>query len=686
MPDQHLAYRPDIDGLRAVAVIAVIGAHAFPTSVPGGFIGVDIFFVISGFLITAILQREITDASFSVGAFYGRRIRRLFPALAIVLGACLLAGHALLFEAEYRQLGWHVAAGSGFFANIALWAEAGYFDRESELKPLLHLWSLGIEEQFYLLWPLLIALALKARASLAVVAVSLALLSFGTNLATAQTQPTAAFFLPFARFWELLLGAALAILQHRRHQYAASSRHAAGQRAHPMGTETCALVGLSLIVLALALLGPDTAFPGWWALLPAVGTALLIGAGPDTWISRRVMATRPLVWIGLISYPLYLWHWPLLSFARILLADVPPSLHLALIGVALLLAIATYRLVELPLRQTSQNMLRRRQTTALLATTLSLLLLAGLLAHQRIPKERLYRISEEISAARRDWEYPGDARAAHNGKTTERVLFLGDSYIQQLYPRIAQFYRQAEPVRSAYFHTAGGCTPVPGITRRSNSGCAAFFERGMELAAAPETSIVVIGGSWLGMTIRGDYVDVDDTPGDVLDFADAATLARVLKHLEHRLAALTAQGKEVHVLLNPPGGHQASPERQEKARFDDSGLLAVKTIPLAEHLARTGRINAQLRTLAESAGAAVIDPADWICADARCHFTDAQGIPYFMDMTHFRASFVRAHVTDFDALLLAAGATNKHRLFQIRQSMPQQHPQLVRQPNEGREK
>ncbi len=375
MPDPHLAYRADIDGLRAVAVSSVIAAHAFPASLPGGFIGVDIFFVISGYLITAILQREIADSSFSVGAFYGRRIRRLFPALAIVLGACLVAGYTLLLEEEYRQLGWHVAAGSGFFANIALWAEAGYFNRESELKPLLHLWSLGVEEQFYLLWPLLLALALKIRARLGLFVTGLTLLSFGINLASAQSQPTAAFFLPFARFWELLLGAALAIFQHHRRP---STTTPDGRHRYLAASETCALAGLSLIALALFLLGPDKVFPGWWALLPAIGTTLLIGAGPDTRIARQVMAARPLVWLGLISYPLYLWHWPLLSFARTLLAEAPPpSLRIALTAIALLLATAAYRLVELPLRKAGRSREVRRRTTVLLVEALAVLMLAG---------------------------------------------------------------------------------------------------------------------------------------------------------------------------------------------------------------------------------------------------------------------------------------------------------------------
>jgi peptidoglycan/LPS O-acetylase OafA/YrhL len=162
------SYRPDIDGLRAIAVLSVLFYHAFPTLLPGGFIGVDIFFVISGFLITNIVQKEIINHSFSIKNFYVRRIKRIFPALILVLLATLLVGWAVLLRHEFQQLAWHVVAGAGFFSNIALWAEADYFDRLSEVKPLLHLWSLGVEEQFYILWPLLLALVFKFKANLKV--------------------------------------------------------------------------------------------------------------------------------------------------------------------------------------------------------------------------------------------------------------------------------------------------------------------------------------------------------------------------------------------------------------------------------------------------------------------------------------------------------------------------------------
>src|SRR5882724_7884759 len=203
-------YRPDIDGLRAVAVMLVVAFHAFPEAMPGGFIGVDIFFVISGFLITGIIARELEQQRFSLVAFYNRRIRRIFPALIVVLGVTLVLGWLWMLPAAYAQLSSDVFASAAFFANIALLLQSGYFDIESAKKPLLHIWSLGIEEQFYLFWPLLLMLVARLRLSMLAAVAVLGAASFVLNVALIGSNPVATFYLPFTRAWELLAGAALA--------------------------------------------------------------------------------------------------------------------------------------------------------------------------------------------------------------------------------------------------------------------------------------------------------------------------------------------------------------------------------------------------------------------------------------------------------------------------------------------
>src|SRR6202011_5046855 len=330
-------YRPDIDGLRAIAVMLVVIFHAFPEAMPGGFIGVDIFFVISGFLITGIIVRELDQQRFSLLTFYNRRIRRIFPALIVVLGATLVLGWLWMLPAAYAQLSADVVASAAFSANFALLWQSGYFDVESAKKPLLHLWSLGIEEQFYLFWPLVLLLAARLRLSILAAAAVIGLASFVLNVAMIGSDPVATFYLPFTRAWELLAGAALACSWSRLSQTGAANNWRAG-------------IGLLLIALAAAALDTKSAFPGWWAILPVAGAALLLST-PAAWWCRIVLASRPLVWIGLISYPLYLWHWPLLVFfAMIKFAPLTLLERELIVLLSVVLAWLTYWLVESPFR------------------------------------------------------------------------------------------------------------------------------------------------------------------------------------------------------------------------------------------------------------------------------------------------------------------------------------------------
>src|SRR5581483_8577426 len=330
-------YRPDIDGLRAIAVMLVVNFHGFPDAMPGGFIGVDIFFVISGFLITGIIARELDEKRFSLVGFYIRRIRRIFPALIVVLAAVLGLGWLWMLPHAYAELSSDVFASAAFAANIALMLQSGYFDIESAKKPLLHLWSLGIEEQFYLAWPLILMIAARWRAGLLFMACGIALASFILNVALIGRDPIATFYLPFTRAWELLAGAALALTWTRVDQSEAAGNWRAA-------------VGVALIMLAAAVLDVHRAFPGWWALLPVAGSALLLSA-PASWINRTLLSWPPMVWIGLISYPLYLWHWPLLVLSAIVKFE-PLTLvdrELALLA-SVVLSWGTYVLIEKPLR------------------------------------------------------------------------------------------------------------------------------------------------------------------------------------------------------------------------------------------------------------------------------------------------------------------------------------------------
>jgi peptidoglycan/LPS O-acetylase OafA/YrhL len=340
----HPKYRADIDGLRAVAVLAVVLFHAFPGWIKGGFVGVDIFFVISGYLISTIIFENLERGTFSFAEFYARRIKRIFPALLLVMFACLTFGWFALLEDEYKQLGKHVLAGAGFVSNFALWGESGYFDNASDAKPLLHLWSLGIEEQFYIFWPLLVWFAWRSKLGLLLITVSVLFGSFMWNVnPPIHADDAATFYSPLTRFWELSVGSLLA--------YMVLHKHIVPTRFSLSQANLISTAGVLCLLAALLVTHKSYAFPGWWALLPVVGTALIIAAGAKAWFNRVVLSSKIAVWFGLISFPLYLWHWPLLSFGKIIEGERPGALFKVLaIFASIVLAWLTFRFVESQIR------------------------------------------------------------------------------------------------------------------------------------------------------------------------------------------------------------------------------------------------------------------------------------------------------------------------------------------------
>jgi peptidoglycan/LPS O-acetylase OafA/YrhL len=354
----NIKYRPEIDGLRAVAVLSVLIYHAFPNTLPGGFVGVDIFFVISGFLITHILHEELQKDCFSLWNFYQRRIRRIFPALLTIFLIGTLLGWIILTPAEYELFGTHMIAGAGFVPNILFWREAGYFDKEAITKPLLHLWSLGVEEQFYLVWPVVLWVSwkmfrtLRITLGIALVLLILSLLWSGYQI---HHNPVADFYSPLSRFWELALGGCLALWSN-------SSRVI-------LRKSSVSYLGIALIVFSLGWLDTSVSFPGYWALLPCVGAACII-LPQDSSFVRQVLSHRILVFVGLISYPLYLWHWPLLSFARILEGQaISDTYKVVILIMSLVLATLTNFLIEKPIRKS------RKISTALVLLLCMLLAL-----------------------------------------------------------------------------------------------------------------------------------------------------------------------------------------------------------------------------------------------------------------------------------------------------------------------
>jgi peptidoglycan/LPS O-acetylase OafA/YrhL len=430
----HPKYRPDIDGLRAIAVLAVVAFHAFPNLVKGGFIGVDVFFVISGYLISTIIFESLDKGTFRFSEFYARRIKRIFPALILVLVACFIFGWFALLADEYKQLGKHIAAGAGFISNIVFWSEAGYFDNAADTKPLLHLWSLGIEEQFYFIWPFLLWFAWKRNFSLLIIVAIFSIISFVLNIKGIKQDPVATFYLPQTRFWELLSGSLLAwITLYKNKAFTNLRNKFDGYISIFLNREKEAVNGKLLsnflsffgfVLLAYGFwrINKKLSFPGMWALVPVMGTLLLLIGGSESWLNRKILSNKIAVWFGLISFPLYLWHWPLLSFARIVEGEAPSrNIRLAAVALAVVLAWLTYKLVERPLRF-------GKYSKAKVAILFGLVFFVGVFGafvnETNYSKPHTY---ETLAIKRKGFEHAfGSSLAWYRGK--DDWLFLGNSY------------------------------------------------------------------------------------------------------------------------------------------------------------------------------------------------------------------------------------------------------------------
>ena len=521
--------------------------------------------------------------------------------------------------------------------NLVLWREAGYFDTAAELKPLLHLWSLGVEEQFYLVWPLLLFLFRGRRAQMLGMIAAIAALSFAANIGLTLYKPTAAFFLPAGRFWELLAGSLLAYFHHYG-------------RLPDAHRNAKAALGAAMLAAAFALLEAGRAFPGWWALLPVLGTVLLIWAGPAAWLNRRVLSRPALVFVGLISYPLYLWHWPLLSYARIAHDGEPPAaLRLGLCALSLLLAWLTYELVEKKMRFAKLPAMRRIAVPAL-AASMAAAALAGVLASQGrlLPQSAALPYVREASRAHADWDYDGDHIIL--GQTGKAVLFFGDSHMQHYWPRIEKLLAEhaAAPRNTIILKTSGGCAPVPGIERK-RLRCSQFVDAGFSLARRPEIDTVVIAASWVGMIQRARLLQGWATRNKSLSIVLRRRTEWVLQGFQAALAELTAAGKHVVLILSSPRGSVLDP----KSVIDRDAMTvrvrgALAPLPRSELAALTAPIDGRLRRIAKAVGASVIDPADWLCSPKLCPSADELGRPLYKDESHLRASVARERFSAMD--------------------------------------
>ncbi len=641
----HASYRPDIDGLRAIAILSVVVFHISPDWLQGGFVGVDIFFVISGFLISNIIFKSLQSGQFSFKEFYRHRIRRIFPALTLVLISCALYGWFRLMPAEYKQLGRHLVSSAAFFQNFRLKNESGYFDTESDLKPLLHLWSLSIEEQFYLLFPLIIWGAWRLNNNRLLTLVVLAGASFALNVRAVHGDAVGAFFLPQMRFWELLSGAILAYFSGRDRETpvlpsnvdakagvgvgrGASAHRCSLDRVLMACPDGLSVLGVLLLIASVVLIRKQMTFPGWIALAPVLGSLLVIRAGPEAWLNRVWLSAPPMVWVGLISYPLYLWHWPLIAFAKIEWGEsLPPEVRWGVVLAGFLLAWLTYQFVESPIRSGRKG----RVVTSLLLTTAFAVLLPGLLitGYQGLGF-RYPGLIPDLQAGQlkfpvewrggtcgldraQDFDAFGKecfgADPANTATATHKrsLLLWGDSYATHLYPGLQHVLSNQYEIAQL---TTYACPPILGFVHKQRSHCAHINQSILSHLQNQGYDTVMMAANWQGVGIEG--------------------LAATLDELK-RLARARI------ILVGPPPRWTKGLPR---ALFEV--YLRDPAHPLPDRLAqgfseRTTILDAELETLARSKGIDYVSAWRGLCNAEGCLALDRDAIVAF-DQGHLTSS------------------------------------------------
>ena len=561
----HLAYRPDIDGLRAIAVLAVVLFHAGVRSMSGGFVGVDVFFVISGYLITSILLRDINRKSFSMITFWEHRIRRILPALLAVIIFCLVAGWFLLLPEDYKGLGQQVFSQGFFASNILFYLQSGYFDSANDTKPLLHTWTLAVEEQFYLFYPIGLFLLWRIMTPVNVRLIILLtfILSFALSIYGVENHPSATFYLLPTRAWELMLGALTAMVR-------------APDFKKAYMPNLLASLGLTAIALPVFIYESHTPFPGLAALPPCAGTGLLIWVHThNKSLISRALSLRFIVFTGLISYSWYLWHWPLIVFARYhFFGGISQQTLLACVLISFFIAIASWKFIEQPFRKkhTSQQT-RRFKAFGLLGC---LLLVAGgaLFLHlnkgieSRLPDEviRLSKAGENRNPHQTACNKPSLERLANgdicqtlDDESPKKFILWGDSHADAIAPLLYQLSREYN--KNGYILTYDGCPPILGVEQTNRGAdfyCEAFNKKVMGLINQEQIEHIFLVSAWSNWLNNKNVRVMDNRAHESVNDALQSTIDTLrgkniymletvptFKFEPHRFLALNAKSKNV---------------------------------------------------------------------------------------------------------------------------------------------
>lgn len=648
-------HRAEIDGLRAIAVLAVVLYHFGLPGLPGGFVGVDVFFVISGFLIGGILWRErAATGRLALGRFYLRRIRRLAPAYGAMSLAVLAVGWLVLLPYDFRETAKGVIAATVYLSNVLFYRQSGYFDSAAEDKVLLHTWSLSVEEQFYVFLPLVFLLLGRSRRGMILAFGALFVASLVSSIPiTARAQPAAFYLFPF-RAWELLAGVLLAIWRHER------------------GTDwrlgaAPSWIGLALVLGAITMIRPDAGFPGWQAIIPVAGTVLLLINGRDTNMANRLLSMRGPVFFGLISYSLYLWHWPIVTLSRYVRGDSMSPVETGLwLALSVVVSWLSWRFIEQPVRRAQALSGRALLGGAVLVSVLLLGTSAVIFRSDGLPGRFGAQTQVHIAASGDFLQDFSRCNVPADGPLkdieicpvgpagqTPTLLIWGDSHLRAFYEGLA--LAAMEKNRAALVIWRAGCPPLFGIGKTENSATAAQNAACRSandqirdaLDQMPDIRDVLLIGRWAYYaTGTGTGIDAQNTITLTRDGPQAPQATILADALRSTVDTLSARDRNVFLLRQPPEIPQyAAPEIARDLahrRLTPDAARRLGQVPTAQAKRRAASAQAAVA----ASGAQVLDPWPLLCDAFLCEaIRDGQG--QYFDNNHITNSAARRLRTIF---------------------------------------
>lgn len=662
-------FRKDINGLRAIAVLLVLLFHFGAAGFGGGFIGVDVFFVISGFLMTNIISAGIDKGSFSIFGFYRARLARLYPALLAVVAATLLFGLFMIEPGALKQIARDGVSALLFVSNMLFWRQAGYFGAPADSMWFLHTWSLSVEWQFYLIYPVVLVIAFPllpgraARFGLLAAGFVLSLaLSVMAGEAFANTSiVSAGFYTLPTRAWEMLAGGLVALWPPRQ---------ATGAPRLALLSE---VAGLVLVGIAVAIFSGETTWPSWNALLPTAGTMLVLLARNP----RSVVAFAPLQRIGDWSYSIYLWHWPLVA-GMAYFGIAGGASKAAAFALSVLAGWASYRFIEQPCRRALKSpsqkpsMPGRRFTplagplAGLMACAVATMAASAVvMAANGFPQRNeavaaVYRQSLDADA---DYRFPfhlcggtttfgKSLRPCELGQPSagSDVLIIGDSFAEIWHARVEKLSPDLTD-RAVVFVTKGGCPPLKGLRRTAAGfGCEAFHEMGMKLAKGERFGTVIYIGMWASyFQIGAHNAVICNNGGTCVSAGTPAGLSLAISNFGEEVDELRAQGKKVVILTTGPYPHFDVPSELRRLAFHGGPAPADWSFDFSTVLARSEPVDAGLMTLAAH-GATVIDLPSLLCKNLICPLL-REGAPLYTDESHLRSDYTEVMGSFLDPFL-----------------------------------